>query len=214
MNQKDSLRIDHAVDDWAKEVLGPRIRCVAILAACSSVIFGTFVIVSVFLLIGAVIQPRAVKSGKWLMWVGALLLSGVLPSGYALICHELSGRLADRSRDDIVFWSIALCTVLVVWCDVELLIQAVTAKRRRPAGPVPPLRRSWDWVAWIAAGCFSLLTGTLVVMWFIALAARGFTPFSTDTAGAINLVAVWVEFLLAVSFDVALVLSAAKDRRR
>jgi hypothetical protein len=46
--------------------------------------------------------------------------------------------------------AILLTVGLMLWCDVELVRDAVLRKRRQ-AAQVPPSQRNLDWVVWIAA---------------------------------------------------------------
>lgn len=111
-------------------IVSGKIRWLAVVTGCFTAVAGSFgfglyfSIVPTFLIVGAIAQPRSPRSGRWLMWVGALFLSlWVLPVGIsALLSYRLVGRL------DVIALSL-VSVLLVSSCDFALLIDAVRMRR-------------------------------------------------------------------------------------
>lgn len=120
------------------DVLSAKLRWLAVLAGCSSAIFGVMAFGAIFLILAALIQARARTTGRWLMWLGALLLSVVIPYGIGIVFSRASWSINT-------FPLFLLSTVLVCWCDLALLIEALRSKRSRW------VTGSLDWLVWIAA---------------------------------------------------------------
>lgn len=86
-----------------------------------------FLILPLILIIGAIAQPRFRRVGRWMLAIGA----GVLTYGTTfaavpaiILIRELP---VHHSNEELIFLVLCLATVmLVVWCDVELVIDART----------------------------------------------------------------------------------------
>jgi hypothetical protein len=95
-----------------------------------------FAIYSSFLILGAVAQPRFPRSGRWIMYIGALILSVlVLPYGAGMMFYGV--KTLHRDHDYVwlgVFTLWVMSFSLVTWCDVALVIDAIKAKRAVQTG--------------------------------------------------------------------------------
>jgi hypothetical protein len=187
-----------------------KLRLLAILAGCFSAIFGAPAFGAIFLILGAAIQPRAQAPGKWLMWLGALLLSTtVLGFGPGVVFEGIRAQLQSHDNikqavDDWLFLSTFLAaTVLVLWCDVALMWDALRAKQDVEAAGLP--RRSLEWVAWIVAVLLTVWSFRSDIHAVRAYRLHGFLdPLLTG-------VGISAAVLL---FDVALIVHAFKARER
>jgi hypothetical protein len=130
-----------------------RLRWLAVVSACIVSIFaalaygGLSLIMGVFLLLGTTIQPRARTSGRWLMWIGGLLLIlMVAPFATAIVYEHASIQRQARDGAMIAIFALgALSTILVLWCDIALLLEVLKTRGRRWE------RGSLDWIVWVAA---------------------------------------------------------------
>jgi hypothetical protein len=127
------LRID-APPRYIPEIVPGKIRLLSVVTGCFTAIAGSLVlglffsIPPIILVLGSITQPHLRVVGKWLIGVGAVLLSlevmvlvVVIPEGVRLL------RLYhDRGILGTISFSV-LSVVLVTWCDVVLVIDA-----RRP----------------------------------------------------------------------------------
>jgi uncharacterized membrane protein len=171
------------------------IRWLAILTGCSTVVFSVSAFGAPFLILGAAIQSRARTTGRWLMWIGALLLS--------LFLVPLSSELVNEIRR--TFWSdtfaivllAAIATILVYCCDIALLVEGFRSRRD------PCTRGSLDWVVWIVAIILSAWEvwadqGTLYAY------QHGFIGTVLTSVGLSGVV---------LLFDTALIVHAVRTRR-
>jgi hypothetical protein len=180
-------------------VISAKLRCIAVLAGCFSTAFGAAAFGSPFLILGAIVQPRATTSGRWLMWVGALLLSLVaVPFGPGVIV-ELAYSLRHGEKIGI-FLIFVVATALVLCCDVALIGEARTLNHHIW------VRGSLDRLVWIAATVL-----TAVCVWTSTITAdvfkHGIGPRFDNLLLVVGLNAI------VVLFDVALIIHAIKTRR-
>ena len=153
----------------AIEIVPSRVRGAAIAAACVGGVFLMFIsplalIFSTPLILGTLVQPRLPRSGRLLMWLGAWILSW--PTLFFSVrvvleaIHQFNRMAATRGigyfepiRVTIFVVSVATI-ILVIWCDVELVLEAI--KSRRTALIIePPTSLIGEGVAWLAAICLS-----------------------------------------------------------
>ena len=113
------------------EIVPAKIRLLSIATGCFTAIGGSLVVGVLFsippiiLILGAIAQPYLRVIGRWLIGVGAVLLSlevlvfvVVIPEGIRLL------RLYhDRNFVGTLSFSIA-SVLLVAWCDVALIVDA------------------------------------------------------------------------------------------
>jgi hypothetical protein len=112
-------------------IVSPKLRWLAILAGCFSAVFGVSAFGAPFLILGAAIQPRARTSGRWLMWLGALLLSlVVVPFGTGAV-FEGAKRLGRDNWSSPIFPLFVVSTALMYWCDVALVMEAIRLRRNK-----------------------------------------------------------------------------------
>jgi hypothetical protein len=120
------------------EIIPGRIRWLAIGTGCIAVVAGFVSIGSLFpivpsvLILGALIQPRFLRLGRWLISVSAFLLSlAVLPLGVAILFKGVRTVRSYTELGVISIWAVSV--LLVTWCDAELLIEARGKSRERRA---------------------------------------------------------------------------------
>jgi hypothetical protein len=128
--RRSILRINSPTGQ-SPEILPAKIRLLSIATGCFIAIAGSLIVGLLFsippiiLVLGAIAQPYLRVAGKWLIGVGAVLLSlevmvlmVVIPEGIRLL------RLYhDRNFLGTLTFSIA-SVLLVTWCDVALIIEA------------------------------------------------------------------------------------------
>jgi hypothetical protein len=170
------------------------IRWLAVLAGCFSGVFLFSALGAPFLILGAAIQARAYTTGRWLMWVGAVLLS--------LFVFPLSPEIvAEMRRPDL--WQtwftplLAVATVFVCCCDVALLVEGFASRR------ISWARGSLDWVVWIVAIVLSALQ-----VW----ASRGVLYAYEHRFWQAVIPSIVLDPVMLL-FDVALIVHAVKTRR-
>lgn len=84
------------------------------------------------LIVGAAVQPYAHRAGKWLLMAGASSVTMVSAESFIAQSMELRGS----SSFSFDFETIALplflliLTILVVWCDVWLIVDAIKSRHR------------------------------------------------------------------------------------
>lgn len=189
------------------EIMLGRARGVAIAAGCVAGMFLMFLsplalIFSAPLILGALVQPRSPRSGRSLMWVGALVLS-CLTLFYSVLIVRQGLRYFDLGEITIYVVSVAT-TVLVIWCDVELVLEAIKARRTvRTIQPRTTL--VGEGVAWLVAIGLSA--------WIFPAVPNNLHPPAPDYPRASYLVnlAFSISILLPViAFDVWLIARTAR----
>ena len=174
-------------------VFSAKLRWLAILTGCFAAIFGVQAFGSPFLIFGAVVQPRALTLGRWLSWIGALLLSVIaVPLGIGLVFEQ---RKLLASGDPMLSL-FAVSVALVCSSDVVLIVEGLRSRRNKW------VRGSLDWVVWIAA---TILSGWQV--WSNRFVGRAFQHVHDRP----DLVLTALGFaVLVLLFDVALIIHATK----
>lgn len=125
-----------------RQIFPMRIRWVSIAAGCfagvaGSLVFGwLFALVSSALVLGAIIQPYFHRSGKWLMWLGAFILTFYVG---LFLAPQMLGAIRTlpqyHDQNAIAFLCLSLMSIiLLAWCDVALVIE--DRKARRAPSPV------------------------------------------------------------------------------
>ncbi|MBV9769125.1 MAG: hypothetical protein JOZ32_06115 [Bryobacterales bacterium] len=193
----------HINQEWelSPDIVSAKLRWLAILAGCFSAVFGVTAFGAPFLILGAAIQPRARTTGRWLMWLGALLLSLiVVPFGTGAV-FEGAKRLGRDNWSFTIFPLFVVSTALVYWCDIALVVEALRLKRNKWA------RGSLDWLVWIAA----IVLSTWCV-WQDLDTARAYQRLNGLRIDLI-LTTVGLDTLI-FCFDVALIIHAIKSRLR
>jgi hypothetical protein len=156
-------------------------------------------VMAAFLLLGAAIQPRARTTGRWLMWVGAFLLT-VVVGAYALIAVCERAGIPRQIQDGMIFAIFALgalSTILLLWCDIALLLEALKTRGQRWE------RGRLDWIVWITAAIL-----TAFCIWSVEGTMYAYKHYG-QLDDLLFAAALDASILL---FDVALILHAVKTR--
>ena len=152
-----------------------------------------------FLALGAAIQPRSPRLGRWLMWVSALLMNVLT---YAFAREMLAG--INVGELPIPGFVILLAFALILSCDFMLVMDAALWTRRKTERVQVSTHKSLDWVVWIAA-----LALSFYFLWRTLPAVRAYELSGRSDAvlTALGLAAI------GVFFDIALIIHAFKSRR-
>jgi hypothetical protein len=182
--------------DQNPTVIPAKIRYLAVLGGCASAIFGPAAFGAPFLVLGAIIQPRAHTSGRWLIWVGALLLSiVVVPMGPEVVLDQ--AKMLRAGSNPGIFSLFVVATISTYLCDIALVFEAVKRPDKRW------FRGRLDCIVWIAA---AVLTAWCVWQSY-------FTGRTYQQLGGlrIDLILTTVGFdALILLFDVALIILATR----
>lgn len=189
------------------EIMPYRVRGVAIAAGCVAGIFFMFQsllapIFSAPLILGVLVQPRSPHLGRRLMWVGAVVLSCL--TLFLSIGVVLDGiRYFDSMGVTIYLVSVAT-TILVTWCDAELILDAV--KQARIIKPRSTLvAEALVWLAAIGLSAW-VFPG---ILWNL----RAPPPDYPRASYLINLALSLPIQLVVIAFDLWLIIRATKMRR-
>lgn len=161
-----------------------------------------FLIVPSVLIVGALVQPRAPRSGKLLMWVGAGIVSIVIvPVGFEVLRESNNmARLVNDPKTLAILLLFITSTALVIWCDIALAVNAV----RNLNHGVPSSRREIIWPVWAVAIVLSL--------W--ATWSAKFAMHALRINGRTDVFLTWLSLSLIVfAFDIALVVLAIRRSR-
>ena len=194
------------------EIMPTRLRWVAIAAGCVAGAFGVsltflFPLFSVPLILGALTQPRSTRSGRWLMWVGALILSCFsLYFAWAIMLEDFRG-VPHYDLITVAFFYLSIATVILVsWCDVELVLDAIRLKRiAKTSGQ--RFSRSAEGFIWLTAFCLSFWVFPQILL--DPLMYRNYLRYGN----VVNLVFPTLLQLAVITFDAALIIRAVKMRR-
>lgn len=179
-----------------------RIRWLALVAGCSAALAGgvsyswLYLIFGLPLVLGAIIQPQAPTSGRWLMWVGALVLSPfIIPYGFAM-ARDM-GTLDWTTGGTAVAISLLFIAsgALLLLCDMALVIEGFQVQYKQWT------RGRLDWVVWIVAFALSAWCARLTPT--VAYAYRNGRPYEL-------LINLGLDAAILV-FDVALIVLATKS---
>ena len=126
--------------DYKNRILSRKTRWLAALTGCVSGVallsFSWLCVLGIILIIGAVLQPRVPRAGRWLLYVATPLLSlWVVPTG-AVVWVETAKGLSHITHEVIpqglsLAWIVS--PILLIWCNAVLLVEAVKERRTRQA---------------------------------------------------------------------------------
>jgi len=192
-------------------MMSAKLRWIAIvtgsLIACSGVVLSwTDPVPAICLILGAAIQPRSPRTGRWLVWASALSASiGTFPLGFAALRSIINVlRAPEASYILLPTLAFLLPISLLLWCDVGFAIDAATQLHSTSATRMQTSRRSLDWLVWIAA--------FLMTAWYIRMIVYGVRPLQLH--GRLDILAFGATFTtIMLLLDVALVVEAVKSRR-
>lgn len=187
-----------------------RTRWLAILAGGISGIAGVlpyglfWLLIPSILILGVIVQRWSPSPGRWLMWLGAFLLT--LNVGLFLAPALLEIRSLRSTHDVNLLAVIVLAlasVVLVGWCDVALVVDARRSRSAREAVE-PSLPRPADRIVWIVALCLSAFVG-----WDITRSVVVYREY-----GRLNILLIAIVIGIAVAFlDAKLIIQTIKGRR-
>jgi hypothetical protein len=187
----------------SNDIISPKLRWLAIATGC--VVASTGVLLQwtdpigpAFLALGAAIQPRSSRPGRWLMWLSALS-TNVWTSAIAVALL----REIKTGNFPLPALAIYLAFALLLWCDVALVMDAMSPARRQ-ADRVQASSGILDWVVWIAA-----LVWSSYFVWWTVLAVRA---YRLNVRFDILLTALGLDAAV-LFFDIALIIHALKSRR-
>ena len=186
-----------------------RLRWVAIAAGCVAGAFGIsltflFPLFSVPLVLGALMQPRSTRSGRWLMWVGALMINCFsLYFAWAIMLEDFR-RLPQYDFITVAFFYLSIVTVILVsWCDVELVLDAVRLKRNAMTSE-GRFSRSAEGFILVVAFCLSFWVFPQILL--DPLMYRNYLRYGNLA----NLILPTLLQLTIITFDAALLIRAVK----
>ena len=122
---------------YENRILSSRLRWLALAAGCVSgialVSFGVLSVFGLLPMVGAAIQRRMPRVGRWVLYVGAALLTYlVVPFGMVALRETIKTGFFPF---DFVAVTLTLAWLLspalVIWCDVALVVEAVRERRTR-----------------------------------------------------------------------------------
>ena len=133
-----------------------RLRAVALAAGGVAGVFGMLVsllapIFSIPLILGALIQPRSPRPGRYLMWVGVLLLNFSLFYSIQFVFELFSGQSSGRGE---IYFIAVPTAILIPWCWVELILDALRLRQtiRLTEPSSSPIDEG---LVWLLAVCLS-----------------------------------------------------------
>ena len=187
------------------DIISVKLRRLAIATGCFVAITGlllwTHPIPPCFLALGAAIQPRSPRPGRWLMWVSAFSMT--VFAAIFLFADGVAALLSSFTIITLPEIVILLAVAAELWCDVALVLEAVQRMRHHPA-EAPRSRRNLDWVVWIVA-----LAMTAFCFWASVSQAVLYSTYGR----LVNFLP-WVGLTaVMLLFDAALIIHAAKHPR-
>ncbi|MGB9234985.1 MAG: hypothetical protein WCC04_11265 [Terriglobales bacterium] len=158
------------------------------------------------LVLGVIAESRSPRQGRWLMWVGAAYMSVTLLQMEIRILPEMLAELRSYHRLGglgPILTPLCIASILLIgWCDVALLIDAITDRRSRIT-PERGFSNAMNLLVWITALCFSAYT-----FWGIPSLERVFFRYGFERLDI--LLTGLASILIAIMFDVALAIDAVK----
>jgi hypothetical protein len=187
----------------AYQLVTPGTRRVAIIAGCLAGVTGSlasgplFFFLPAILILGAILQRWSPRPGRWLMWLGAVLLT----QNFGGLCKVALESSQSLGFDQLIIRSLLILSVgLIWWCDVALVIGVY---RTRHAGTLPDQEfpRAADWIVGVVA--------YLLTVWVVWSTLASLNPLPRGGN--------WAVLLLLVScvaaLDIAFALYISKMRR-
>ena len=162
-----------------------------------------FLLYPALLIAGGLMQPRFPITGKWFLWVGTADLWAVLIVYDAMMIRD---TWSQTKTPEFMVLTFSATTVLLTWCSVELVADALKRMRARRSMPLPePSPVSLG--LWIFAGVLNLLLGWVAAGWVRAPSLyrhpADFYPLAMSLVQAATIMA----------FDISLVMRVINLRR-
>lgn len=203
---RQTLKYDDPVK-YANELVTPRTRWLAIATGSVSGLAGSLSLGPLFfelpliLILGAILQRRSPRPGRWLMWLGAFYLTVDVGEFFGPSLLRLPHFLDMNKLIILSLFGVSLA--LVSWCDVTLVIDA---RRSRNVFAPANLRfpRPADWIVGLFAIYLTTSAGWRV--W------KSIYPWRHYGRLGILLSAV-AYFIAVAAFDAAILVHAVKMYR-
>jgi hypothetical protein len=187
-------------------IFSGRIRGVAIATGVASALalFPILLLLQPALMIaGGLMQPRFPTTGKWFLWAGAANLWPIVMVYDAMMFPH---PFCQPKSPEYMVLTLSATTVLLTWCSVELVADAVRRMRARtsmpPAEPRPVSRGVWSF-----AVVLNLLLGWRIVGW-LAPSLYRYSVIFYVLSGLMNQAG-----SIVVAFDTFLIWRVVKLRR-
>jgi hypothetical protein len=188
------------------DIFSARIRWVAIATGVASALALfpiLFLLFPALLIAGGYIQPRFPTLGKWFVWASAANLWVVVILYDVMMLRDLWGH--TRSPEYMVL-AFSAATVLLAWCSVELVADAL--KRIRCRTSMPPVEpRPVSLGLWIFAVGLNLWFGRQAAGWVLA------PSLYCPSGNCYPLAMALVQEVVVVAFDISLIWRLVKLRR-
>lgn len=179
------------------------------------IVTGTFLLGSVFLgwgslveagclIVGASVQPRSRRLGRWLIWISALSINAIyLPSGIKMLLEGIKSALFYHNAA-LSGISLLLClsVLLTISSDVALVLDATLTKNYDARRQTPP--RQLDWIVRIA--------GSVLNAYYVWMSAVVVRSYKLQGNNSYMLIAVLAVASLILLFDIALIIETVKRR--
>jgi hypothetical protein len=188
------------------DVFSARIRWVAIATGVVSALAllpALFLLYPALLIAGGLMQPRFQTAGKWFLWAGAANLWVLVIVYDAMMIQDTWG---PTKASEYMVLTFSVTTVLLIWCSVEFIADALKRTRARRSTP-PAEPRPVSLGLWIFAVVLNLLLGWIAAGWVLA-------PIQYRHTGSFYPFALTLfQVLPVVAFDVSLVTRVFRLRR-
>jgi hypothetical protein len=149
------------------DIFSARIRWVAIATGVASALAlfpALFLLPPALLIAGGLMQPRFPTTGKWFLWVGAANLWVLVIVYDGMMIQDSRGH---TETPEYMLLTFLATTVLLIWCSVELVSDAIKRmSARRSMLPVDP--RPIGRGLWVLAVVLNLALCRLAVGWILA----------------------------------------------
>jgi hypothetical protein len=162
-----------------------------------------FAIVPSILIIGAATQNRTAYSGRWLTWLGALLVTmESIPLCGGLVREGLHSVRQYPDFNSVMLLTLSILSLLsVALCDLTLVIDAVRIRRGRDGAERPTPA---DWLVWLVAGC--------VTVWLVPAGVTG--VFTYRHSGRVEILMTSIVFSAAtILLDIAIIIKGIRACR-
>lgn len=182
------------------DIFSRRIRWLAVAAGLASILAlfpVLFLLYPALLIVGAVVQPRFPSAGRWLVWAGAAELC------VALITYDASVLFPHPlSQPPYMTLTFSVSTVLIIWCSVELIADALERMRARRSIPrAEPSPVGWGaWIVAVVVNSVIAWSGYGLINWH----RQPHDPRLPDT-GFYTSCMLLVTAVIVIAFDISLV---------
>jgi len=181
------------------DIFSRRIRWLAVAAGLASTLALfpiLFFLYPALLIVGAVIQPRFPRAGRWFVWAGTAELCAVL------IIYDVSVLFPHPlSQSHYMTRTFSVSTILILWCSAELVADGLNQLRIRRSMPhTEPSPVGWgEWIVALVLNFVIGWSGYGLVSWHSQphnshLPDTGFYPLCMPLVTAV----------IVIAFDISL----------